>query len=172
MNTRHLAFLIIIVILCLFQTACVGPIVKKPDGTIMVAGIVGTDADAMVVDGPLPTLIGFAPVTDRKGVVIGQRPVYGAGTSGEKALFASYGLNQSKGLGKVTAEIRNAALGFAMAEVSKAADANRVAADTEAAKLAAETEKAKLANEAARDAQKHAENMAEFEVPAEVIPAP
>lgn len=161
-------YLLLSLALCMMQIACVGPIVKKPDGTVMVGGIVGTDAGALVVDGPLPQVIGFAPVYDKKGVIVGQREVYGAGTGAEKALFAAYGLNQSNTLIQGFKELRTFGIGKALAEVAEASNANDAANAGKEIDAAASVEKTRMANEAARDAQAHAEKMAEIPIP----PAP
>jgi hypothetical protein len=113
----------------------------------------------MVVDGPLPTLLGFSPITNKKGEIVGQRPIYGAGTGKEKALFAIYGMNQSNAVKTVAAEIRNGWIASGLKDLAETQDANEAA--TAAKSIDAETkiQQGKLANEAARDAQKHAEAM-------------
>lgn len=155
----------IIASLALWQSSCVGPIVKRPDGSIVVGGIVGTDSDALVVDGPLPELLGFAPITNKKGEIVGQRPIYGGGSGKEKALFASYGMNQSNGIKTIAAEIRNLGIAQGLKELAETQDANDAATAAKEIDAKAATDKAKLANEAARDAQAHAEKMAEITIP-------
>lgn len=163
--TKMLPLTLILLALTLLQVACVGPIVKRPDGTIMVVGIVGTDSDALVVDGPLPELLGFSPITNKKGEIVGQRPIYGGGSGKEKALFAAYGMNQSNAIKTVAAELRNFGIAQGLKELAETQDANDAATAAKEIDAKAATEQAELANQAARDAQAHAEKMAELPIP-------
>jgi hypothetical protein len=166
------ARLLILAILCLASVAC-DHYKKQPDGSTSYWSLM-TDNDMVVVDGELPAVGGFSPITNKKGVITGYRPVYAANpaSKGEKVGFAKFGSNQSEGGIKALAEVRNGFLGWVVGEVTKASDANKAANEARQIDAAAATEKSRLANEAARDAQRHAENMAEFEIPAAPVPAP
>lgn len=126
----------------------------------------GTDSDAVVVDGPLPVLVGVVPIYDKKGRITGQRGLYTAGDpTGPKVGFARFGGNQSTVATRALAELRNGYLGWIAGETSKAADANKAANEARQIDAAAAAQQGELANQAARDAQRHAEKMAEFEAP-------
>lgn len=154
---------------CLASVAC-DTYHKSADGSTFYASF-GTDNDAVVIDGEVPTVAGWVPVLDKKGVLVGHKPAYAASSAGQKAGFVKFGSNQSTTGTRFLAEVRNVGLGYIMGEVSKAADANKAANDARQIDANAAVEKTRLSNEAARDAQRHAENMAEMEV-LSTVPAP
>jgi hypothetical protein len=145
---------------------------KSADGSTFYASF-GTDNDAVVIDGEMPSIAGWMPQVDKKGVIIGYKPAYSANpqTTGAKVGFAKLGSNQSTTGTRFLAEARNFGLGWVAGEVSKAADSNKAANEARQIDANAATEKTRLANEAARDAQRHTENMAEMET-LSAIPTP
>lgn len=143
---------------------------KSETGTI--TGIMfGTDADALTIDGPPPVLAGWQPVTNKKGEVIGQKPVYSTNAQpGQTALLASYGMNNSKAFGKGANVVTTTALGMVAAGVQKAKDSATAANEAKqiAASEKAADNAAKLASQ--QEANRHAEKLMEFEVPAAAAP--
>lgn len=108
MKIKQILFLAVLV--CLALVSCES-YDKRPDGSVSYKSL-GTDADATVIDGPLPVFAGLIPVYNDKGVVIGQRPIYTAGTSTERVGFASFGSNQSRGLKSATDLVDNSIKGY------------------------------------------------------------
>lgn len=96
---------------------------KDAEGTVTGA-IFGTDADAMVIDGPVPVVVGQLPMMDKKGVLVGYKPIYGPGPEGgQRAMFAAYGMNNSRSFGKAANVVTTSVLGYIAGEVTKAKDA-------------------------------------------------
>lgn len=157
----------LVICLCLPLAACMTAMretTSYPDGRVVsrsVAGILGTDADNLVVDGPPASIIAWQPVTNAEGVTTGYKPLYGSPLTpgGGNALISAYGLNQSKGLGKVT----SAALGYGISvvagNVQKSKDAAEAANAGRQIDAASAAEQARLANEAQAQAFRHAETM-------------
>lgn len=127
--------------------------------------LIGTDAQSVVVDGPMPTVVGYAPVLNKKGEVKSVQPLFGAPANGTgNALFASYGITQSKGLGKITSAITSSVASYLVGQYFQNQDNNATSVD-----LAKETTAQKASDNATsvetlKETNRSKEALAEMEV--------
>lgn len=160
---KTLATITILVIAAMLMSCASGSRTDPRTGVVTKYCMLGTDAQSVVIDGPMPTVIGYQPVLDKKGKVIGQQPLFGPSPTQGNALYASYGQVQSKGLSKVCGVVTNSVASMVLGSVLRAYDDNKTSVDKDAiaAQSAKDSQAAALETTKANNA--HAENMVGLE---------